>query len=173
LPIPRRTTCGAINEGLAMITQDSIEERQIAYAQRSLDQMEQAWGRYNTRLIPHMQYLADLQFALRQYPEAEAMCLRLLSVVTKNHGYNHPAVASALQMIGEVCEMQNLPLESERYYLWALEVRMQINQCNEEFAEILARLANLYRAGENRLKSQVIENKLMQVVYTASHEIAS
>jgi hypothetical protein len=155
-----------------MVKQDDIVGRQIAHAQRSLDQMEQAWGRYSNRLVPHMQYLADLQFALGQYADAEAMCLRLLSVVTKNNGYNHPATAAALQMLGEVCEMQNLAAECERYYLYALEVRMKIKQSDEELTEILARLANLYRAGENRIKSNVIENKLMQIVYMPQ-EVAS
>lgn len=143
---------------------DAIVERQIAQAQRALEQMESAWGRYNRRLIPHMQYLADLLFALEQFNEAEALCLRLLSVVTKNYGYNHPAVADALQMLGEVCEMQSLPLESERYYLWALEVRMHIKISEDELKEILARLANLYRSEKHSLKSKAIEMRLSQVL---------
>jgi hypothetical protein len=143
---------------------DEIVERQITQAQRALDQMEVAWGRYNKRLIPHMQYLADLLFALEQYNDAEALCLRMLSVVTKNNGYDHPAVASALQMLGEVCEMQGLPIESERYYLWALEVRMRIKRNDDELKEILARLANLYRSEKHSLKSKAIEMRLSQVL---------
>lgn len=144
---------------------DEIVERQLQHGLRSLEQMEAAWGRYSSRLVPHMQYLADLYFALGQYSECEAMCLRLLSVVTKNHGSNHPAVAAALQMLGEVCEMQNIPMEAERYYLWALEVRMQIKKSESELTEILTRLANLYRSSNNTFKTKVIEKKLMQIVY--------
>lgn len=146
---------------------DQIADRQINQAQRALEQMETAWGRYNRRLIPHMQYLADLLFALEQFNDAEALCLRLLSVVTKNHGYDHPAVARALQMMGEVCEMQSLPIESERYYLWALEVRMRIKGNDEELKEILARLANLYRSEKHALKSKAIETRLSQVMNDA------
>jgi hypothetical protein len=143
---------------------DEIVGRQINHSQRTLDQMEAAWGRYNKRLIPHMQSLADLLFALEQYNDAEAIYLRMLSVMTKNHGYNHPAVATALQMLGEVCEMQHLPIEAERYYLWALEVRMRIKRSDEELKEILARLANLYRSEKSSLKSKAIEMRLSEVL---------
>src|SRR5690242_2875107 len=102
---------------------DEVTVRQIEAAQRSLDAMEKAWGMTHHRLIDPLQRLADLLFALGEYSEAEQVCWRLLSVATKSFGHSHPAVGSALQMIGEVCEVQGLQLEAERFYLWSLAIR--------------------------------------------------
>lgn len=146
-------------------TRDEVIERQLMHAERALEQMESAWGRYSKKLVPHMQYLSDLHFALGDYAQAEALGLRLLSVITKNEGYDHPDAAKALRMMGEVCEMENLPLEAERYYLWALEIHQRIADRGEDQKLLLARLANLYREHGNSFKSQVIETKLRHVVF--------
>jgi tetratricopeptide (TPR) repeat protein len=144
---------------------DEVTERQIAHAEKALEQMEGAWGRYSRKLIPHMQYLCDLHYALGDYAQAEAIGLRLLSVITKNDGYDSVDAARALQMMGEVCEMECLTVEAERYYLWALQIRLRLGHSDDDLKILLARLANLYRADGNRFKSRVIETKLRNVVF--------
>lgn len=143
---------------------DEVTKRQVELAQHSLEQLQKAWGRDHERLIGPLLKISDLLFAVGMYAEAEQYSLRLLSVATKNFGPDNHAVGSALQMIGEVCEVQDLHIEAERFYLWALSICEHGSARPGQLTELLARIANLYRTMKQPFKARIIEMKLVRAL---------
>lgn len=151
---------------------DEVAVRQVTAAQFSLQKMQKAWGPGHSKLIAPLQNLADLQFALQQYAEAEQNCLRILSIATKNFGQDHGAVAAALQMIGEVCEVQDLYVEAERFYLWSFEILEKTKTDDDQLTNILSRLAHLYRTMRQPFKARIIEMRLVRALTSKDRRAA-
>lgn len=156
---------------MSMRKQDNVIQSQLNSARQSLAKMEKAWGRDHSKLLPVMQNLCDLLFALDRYEEAEQIAWRMLSVSTKNYGHDHKNVSDSLQSIGEICEVQGLALEAERFYLWALSIRDPHRKYMPgEVKTILARLAHLYRDTEQQFKARVIEQRLEKALTNQAQE---
>lgn len=143
-----------------MQSHDEITIRQLRSAETSLRKMEQAWGVNHIKLIAPLQNYADLLFALGNYAECEQICWRILSISTRSFGDDHVTVARALQLIGEVCEVQGLWLEAERFYLWSWNIRRNKQGADADLTEIMARLCHLYRSEQQAFKARVIELRL-------------
>lgn len=145
---------------------DPIVARRIAASRRELARVETAWGPLSGKLLPALLNLADLYFAISDYHHAEQLYSRYLNIACKAHGHQHPNIAHALRLMGEVYEVQGLYREAEHYYLWALDVRQKAGNQQRDCADLLGRLIVFYRGLEEEFKARVIEKRLRACLTT-------
>lgn len=139
---------------------DEVTARQIAVSQRTITQLEKAWGRSHVKLLPAMTRLGDLYFALADYANAEQLYWRSLSIACKAYDDGHPVVASSLKQIAEALHAQDRFDEAERLYLWSFRTSNAIKTSEGDMTPVVCRLASLYRQVDAPIKAKWMEHKL-------------
>lgn len=131
---------------------DEVTQQQLAANRRTLSQLERAWGKTHSKLLPALARLADLHFVLEDYGNAELLYWRTLSISCKGYGDHHPMVASSLKHIAEALHAQGRFDEAERLYLWSFRAK--------KTTDVVCRLTSLYREVEAPVKAKWMEDKL-------------
>lgn len=88
----------------------------IALLQQSLDQARQAHGRKNPITNRNLYRLAKVNLARAHLDKAETFGLRAIALRDRVFGENHPSVARAAAVLGDIYMAQNKPKQAHQQY---------------------------------------------------------